>query len=276
MECRGIQMKTCKNCSKDISSMNKKAIYCSKQCYMKSYKKTEKYKIMRKKHDKKYRSSNKSKLKQKRKEYYNKNKEKILSDRKTKSLYTYHDLDSHDKVSSDVIKLHTQQKFPNKLIYSDLELIKVQKIEEIDYNEDLYDIEVEDNHNFLQGDGVYTSNCRWNKSWWRETYWIFKQGIVFKNPILLLDQILYLFYVFFSYPLRILAIVYAIINPTFLVPIIFTIVAMAFIRVIPYIIEEKNSKWIYGIWYGFFHVIFVYWILPIAAFDLKNTNWETR
>jgi intein/homing endonuclease len=87
----------------------------------------------------------------------------------------------HGYVSHRQAKLVTNQKFVVKLCDKSFCFARPTEIKEHRYINNVYDIEVEGNHNFLHASGVFVNNCRWKRSGIRESLRCMREV---KNPYL--------------------------------------------------------------------------------------------
>tara|TARA_Y100000310_G_C20699305_1_gene828213 strand:- start:2906 stop:4060 length:1155 start_codon:yes stop_codon:yes gene_type:complete len=115
---------------------------------------------------------------------------------------------------------------------------------------------------------------RWRKSFIRESFVILPFSI--KNSFLLTIEVLFnLIIPFFSLLARLLIVYLIIFSPITLIPIVLSVIFIAFLRNLLLFFEEPSSA-IYTIPYAFVHEVVIYWLYWIALFTLWNTSWGTR
>jgi len=173
-----------------------------------------------------------------------------------------------------VNRYKTDQKFIHSLSSSKLNFTKIKSIKEKRYIGDVYDIEVKDNHNFLSYSGIFTSNCRWKKSFIRES--LVCLSFCWKKSFWLTLEVLWnLLLPYFSIGARIFAIFWLIVDPSNFFKFFISIVIIAVLRNLLLFIEDRKSA-IYSIPYAFLHEFGLYWLFFYAPFKLKETAWGTR
>jgi len=128
--------------------------------------------------------------------------------------------------------------------------------------------------------GMSRMYLRWTRSYIRES--IIFAGFMFtryrdKHRLL---PILDFFFLNFLHPFHIFALVFIgysfYVNPLFLLRYIAVLVIFSFFLSLYYLRAKRSLTFLYGIPYAIITAFCLWWIVPFAAFTLKNPSWMTR
>lgn len=115
---------------------------------------------------------------------------------------------------------------------------------------------------------------RWKKSFIRESLLILPYSL--KNNKLLAGEILMTMTIpLLSLVSRVLIIYLAIVSPLILIPLVFSIAFMAFIRNMLLFFEDPKVA-VYSIPFALFYELVLYWLYWVALFTLFDTGWGNR
>ena len=115
---------------------------------------------------------------------------------------------------------------------------------------------------------------RWKKSFLRESFVILPYAIK-NNKLLTFEILITLIIPFFSLMARIIGIYLVITNPIVFLPILASIVLIAFMRNMLLFFEDPISAK-YSIPFAILYELVIYWLYWIALFSLWDTSWGTR
>ncbi len=130
---------------------------------------------------------------------------------------------------------------------------------------------------FIQLNKMY---LRWTRSYIRES--IVFAGFMFtkyrteKRILPIFD----FFFLNFLHPFHIFSLVFVVysffVNPIFILRYFAVLVIFSFLLSLYYLRAKKSLTFLYGIPYAFITAFCLWWIVPFAAFTMKNQSWMTR
>jgi hyaluronan synthase len=130
---------------------------------------------------------------------------------------------------------------------------------------------------FIQMNLMY---LRWTRSYIRESI-LFARFMFsgYRNEQRLLP-ILDFFFLNFLYPFHIFSLGFVIysfsVHPIFILRHLAVLVIFSFLLSLYYLRAKKSLTFLYGIPYAFITAFCLWWIVPFAAFTMKNQSWMTR
>jgi hyaluronan synthase len=130
---------------------------------------------------------------------------------------------------------------------------------------------------FTQMNKMY---LRWTRSYIRES--IIFAGFMFTKyrPEKRMLPILDFFFLNFLHPFHILCLSFVVysffVNPLFILRHFAVLVIFSFLLSLYYLRAKRSIAFLYGIPYAFLTAFCLWWIVPFAAFTMKNQSWMTR
>jgi hyaluronan synthase len=130
---------------------------------------------------------------------------------------------------------------------------------------------------FTQMNKMY---LRWTRSYIRES--IIFAGFMFTNyrPEKRVLPIFDFFFLNFLHPFHILCLSFVVysffVHPLFILRHFAVLVVFSFLLSLYYLRAKRSITFLYGIPYAFLTAFCLWWIVPFAAFTMKNQSWMTR
>jgi hyaluronan synthase len=130
---------------------------------------------------------------------------------------------------------------------------------------------------FTQMNKMY---LRWTRSYIRES--IIFAGFMFTNyrPEKRVLPIFDFFFLNFLHPFHILCLSFVVysffVHPLFILRHFAVLVVFSFLLSLYYLRAKRSIAFLYGIPYAFLTAFCLWWIVPFAAFTMKNQSWMTR